>query len=121
MFSETNKNEKDKQTNVEEPTTVNKINDFFKIPLYYNKEKVELKKNIITDLELVETIDPSCSPIYSFCFNNDNDVSKIVTKQISTHYTTDTHFLKDSQKLIKEYVAPKNKYTGFSPNYKNII
>jgi len=116
MFSE-----KDKQCNVEESSTIHKINDFFKIPIHYNKEKIELKKNIITDLELVETVDPSCSPIYSFCFNNDNDVSSILTKQIATHYTTDTKFLKDTQKFIKEYIAPKNKYTKFSPNYKNII
>ena len=127
MFSENNQNKEDnknkegKLNNVEETSTINKINDFFKIPIHYNKEKVELKKNIINDLELVETVDPSCSPIYSFCFNNDNDVSKIVTNQISTYYTTDTHFLKDTQKLIKEYIPPKNKYTKSSPNYKNVI
>ena len=59
-------NEEDKQSNVEETSTINKINDFFKIPIHYNKEKVELKKNIINDLELVETVDPSCNSIYSF-------------------------------------------------------
>ena len=36
----------------------------------------ELKKNIITDLELINTFDNSCNTIYSFCFNTDNDVSK---------------------------------------------
>ena len=44
-----------------------------------------------------------------------------MTKQISTHYTTDIHFLQDTQKLIKEYIPPKNKYTKFSPNYKNVL
>ena len=28
-------------------STVNKINDFFKLPIYYNEKKVELKQNLI--------------------------------------------------------------------------
>ena len=87
--------EKDKQEYEEETSIINKINDYFKMPIYYNSEKVELKKNIITDLELINTFDTSCNSIYSFCFNNDNDVSIKLTEQISTYYTTDTQFLKD--------------------------
>ena len=102
-------------------TIVDKLNDHFKVPIYYNTERIELKNNIITDLELVNTIDGSCNPIYSFYFNNDNDVSKKITKQISKYYTTDTLFLKDTQKLIKQYIAPQTKYTNVSSNYKNII
>jgi len=105
----------------EETSVVHKINEHFKMPIYYNDEKIELKNNIVTDLELINTIDASCNPIYSFCFNNDNDVSKIITKQISKYYTTDTNFLKDNQKLIKEYVKPESRYTKLSPNYKNIV
>jgi DNA mismatch repair ATPase MutS len=105
----------------ENNSVVHKINDNFKMPIYYNDDKIELKTNIITDLELVNTIDPSCNPIYSFCFNNDNDVSKTITKQISKYYTTDINFLKDNQKLIKEYVKPETRYTKISPNYKNIV
>ena len=105
----------------EDNSIVHKINEHFKMPIYYNDEKIEIKNNIITDLELVSAIDPSCNPIYSFCFNNDNDVSKIITKQISKYYTTDINFLKDNQKLIKEYVKPETRYTKLSPNYKNIV
>jgi len=102
----------------------NEINDFFKMPIYYNANKIELKKNIIADLELVSTIDQSCNPIYDFCFNNNNDISKKLIEQVSKYYTTDTIFLKDNQKLLKEYKREnngENKYTDFSPNYKNII
>jgi len=102
-------------------TIVEKLNDHFKVPIYYNTERIELKNNIITDLELVNTIDGSCNPIYSFYFNNDNDVSKKITQQISKYYTTDSLFLKDTQKLIKQYISPQNKYTNVSSNYKNII
>ena len=105
----------------EESSIVNKINDCFKMPIYYNNDKVELKKNIITDLELTNTFDSSCNTIYSFYFDNDNDVSKKLTEQIATYYTTDTHFLKDTQKLAKEYISPEVSYTDLSPNYKNII
>ena len=112
----------DSDKNKEAPSTiVYNINEHFKVPIYYNNERVELKKNIITDLELINTVDESCNPIYSFCFNNDNDVSNKITEQISKYYTTDTNFLKDNQKLIKTYVAPQTRYTSLSPNYKNIV
>lgn len=104
-----------------ESSIVCRINDYFNIPISYIKDKHELKKNIAIDLELVNTIDGSCNPIYSFCFNTDNDVSKKVTEQISKYYSTDVTFLKDNQKLIKDYISPENRYTKISPNYKNII
>ena len=107
--------------NVEEDNILSKINDNFKLPIYYNKENIELKKNIITDLELTETVDNSCNPIYSYCFNNNNDLSKRITHQICKYYTTDINFLQDNQKLLKEYVTTKDKYSSYSPNYKNII
>ena len=85
------------------------INDYFKLPIYYNDKKVEIKKNIISDLELIETIDESCNSIYSFCFNNDTDVSKKITEQISNVYTTDINFLRDNQKLLKHYNREKSE------------
>ena len=104
-----------------ESSIVYRINDYFDMPISYIKDKHELKKNIAIDLELVNTIDGSCNPIYSFCFNTNNDVSKKVTEQIIKYYSTDIHFLKDNQKLIKDYISPENRYTKISPNYKNII
>jgi len=104
----------------EQNSIIYKINDHFKLPVYYNSDKVELNKNIIDDLELIRTDDQSNNTIYSFCFNNDNDVSKIITNQVCRYYTTDTNFLKDTQTLIKEYISPAKKYTHISPNYKNI-
>jgi hypothetical protein len=105
----------------EEVSKLNNINDFFKLPIYYNSEKVELKKNIINDLELITAIDQSSNPIYSYYFNNDNDISKKIAEQTATYYTTDISFLKDTQQLLSEYKNLPNKYTDFSPNYKNIM
>jgi hypothetical protein len=102
-------------------TIVNNLNNHFKMPIYYNKNKLELKENIVSDLELVKTVDPSANSIYSFCFNNDNNVSIEINNQIARYYTNDISFLKDNQKLIQSYKQTKKKYNQYSPNYKNII
>jgi hypothetical protein len=101
--------------NDEKLNKADEINDFFKMPIYYNANKVELKKNIVEDLELVTTVDPSCNPIYEFCFNNDNDISKKLIEQMSKYYTNDTNFLKDSQILLKQYLLEH----GLSRNFIN--
>ncbi len=106
---------------IENISVLDNVNEHFKTPMYHNKDKVELKENIAIDLELVNTIDPSNNPMYSFYFNNDNDVSKKITEQIVKYYTTDTNFLKDNQTLIKNYQPIPKKYTHEVPNYNNII
>ena len=109
--------EKQDKEELEESSIVDKINNHFKMPIYYNNDKVELKKNIITDLELTNTFDASCSTIYSFYFDNDNDVSKKLTEQISTYYTNDIHFLKDNQKLVLSIFALSRETHTFSPSF----
>jgi len=102
-------------------TKINEVNNYFKLPIYYNEHKIELNQNIVNDLELISTIDQSCNPIYSFYFDNDNDVSKKINEQISKYYTNDILFLKDYQILLKEFKNLNVKYTDYSPNYKNIV
>jgi len=97
------------------------INDFFKLPIYYNDKKIKLKTNIIDDLELVKTVDVSGGePIYNYFFNSDNELSQKLISQISQYYTTDTNFLTESQQLLKDYKKIEQKYVDCSPNYKNI-
>jgi hypothetical protein len=112
---------KEEENQDEDYSIIDKINDYFQMPIYYNDKKVELKNNIIADLELIDTFDASCNTIYSFCFNNDNDISEKITEQMAKYYTTDINFLKDNQKLIKEYVSLETTYTNISANYKKII
>lgn len=100
---------------------IDDVNDYFKMPIYYNDQKVELNKNIANDLELVDSVDQSCNPIYTFCFDNDNDVSKKLNQQIVKYYTTDVAFIKDNQTLLKEYKPLGVKYTDYSTNYRNIV
>jgi hypothetical protein len=86
------------------------FNNHFKLPIFYNNKKVLLKKHIVNDLELTETIDPSCNPMYHYLFNTNKDetFSKKMIEQMSEYYTTDTDFLKDNQELIKNYSSIYN-------------
>lgn len=103
-------------------STISEMNEHFKLPIFYNDKKVKIKQNIINDLELVKTIDASgCEPIYSYFFNNDNDLSKKLTEQVAEYYTTDVPFITQNQELLKDYKKLDKKYTTYSPNYKNIV
>jgi hypothetical protein len=82
---------------------IESINDHFKLPIFYNKDKIMLKEEIINDLELVKTIDPSCNPIYNHAFEPESEFAEQVVQQMQTYYTTDTIFLDDSQKLLSSY------------------
>jgi hypothetical protein len=84
-------------------SNIEKINDHFKLPIFYNDQKMELNKNIVKDLELVESIDPSQNPLYMHTFQPKTEFGKKVIEQISIYYTTDKQFLKDSQQLVKGY------------------
>jgi hypothetical protein len=106
------------------------FNEHFKMPIYFNDQKVSLKENIITDLELINTIDSSSNSIYSYVFDNSNTFSKKCIDQVTQYYTTDVDFLKDTQKLIKTYKKiPENdnnnsnnssKYTKITEIWKEI-
>jgi hypothetical protein len=105
---------------------IDKINEIFKIPIYYNSNKTELKQNIFTDLELIATVDPSIedNSIYDYVFNmnnnNNNDknktVAKTVSNQFAEHYTTDKQFLTANQYLLKQ-----NFTFTLEENHTNIL
>jgi hypothetical protein len=103
----------------EESNKINEINDYFKLPIYYNNQKVSINKNIVVDLELEKTIDESGNSIYSYYFNTNNALSNKIINQSCEYYTTDTLFLKDSQELLKKYKKTPDKY--IKPNYETII
>ena len=102
-------------------TKINNISEHFKLPIQYNDKKRQLKTNIIQDLELVETSDASCNPIYSYYFNNVNDMSKQIMTQASECYTTDVEFLKDNQTLLQTYQGLNaKKQSDISNKYEKI-
>ena len=99
------------------------MNDYFKLPIFYNTKKVQLKENVIKDLELVETVDPSANSITTFFFNsaNSNEFANTIGQQACLHYTTDVDFLKENQTLLQDYTKIENKYTYTDKDYKTII
>jgi len=108
---------------------IEQINEHFKLPIHYNKNKLPIKENIIADLELVNTVDASNNPIYSYYFNThestNNLFSKQVIDQISKYYTNDIEFLKDNQKLLKEFKTIshetyKQKYSNMTDLWNEI-
>jgi len=88
---------------------ISKINDYFKLPISYNKNIMTLSENIITDLELIQSIDGSSNSIYDYTFQPSTTFGKTVLKQFVTNYTTDTKFLKDTQNLLKNYKPIEEK------------
>jgi len=100
-------------------SNIEKINAQFKIPIIYNNEKIELNSNIITDLELIKTIDPSCNSMYEFTFQPKTVFGKKILEQYPSYYTTDISFLKDNQSLLKNYKSTPDEI--FKPDYENII
>ena len=80
-----------------------KIEDHFKLPIHYLNSKALLKDNVIADLELVDTIDPSGVPLYQSTFSPTTESGKTILKQIPNYYTSDIAFLKDTQTFLKTY------------------
>ena len=121
MFEKNNNNNSD-NIDINNNTIVDQINDHFKLPIFYNDKKMKIKQHIVTDLELVKTVDASgCKPIYNYVFNNDNDISQKLIEQFSDYYTTDMDFINQNQDFLKGYKRLDKKYTNYSPNYKNIV
>jgi energy-coupling factor transporter ATP-binding protein EcfA2 len=93
------------------------FNDQFKLPIYYNDEKVVINSNIVNDLELIKSIDISCNPIYSFLFDSSNEIKETfspfrdkITEQFSEYYTTDKQFLKETQNILTTYSPLTEEY-----------
>jgi hypothetical protein len=105
------------------------INKFFKPPIFYNHSKKELSLDIVRDLELIQTVDPSNQPLYAYSFNFDNNASENIlstkaVQQLSKYYTTDIPFIKDNQTLLKKFKLNHKKindYKKYSNNYQTII
>jgi hypothetical protein len=83
--------------------TSNAVNEIFKIPISFIKEKSLLDQHIIEDLELVKTniCNNSSQPIYDNVFGTfNNKIEELIIEQFSKYYTTNINFLKETQELI---------------------
>jgi hypothetical protein len=84
-------------------TNLDKIADYFPLPISYNANKTALDQHIVNDLELTVCIDPSATSIYSHICAPSHCLGKKMLTQIPLTYTTDKAFLKDTQRLLKSH------------------
>jgi hypothetical protein len=76
----------------------------FKLPIFYLQEKYQLSDSIKNDLEITDNI-------YKIFIRNSNQLSCQTMPLFYNYYTTNTTFLKESQKLIKTLPLDKYKAT----------
>ena len=89
--------------------------DYFHLPISFLDNKKCIEKHVITDLELQKTTDNSSKSLYEYVFNPDKCPFAQKTIPLwSVYYTSDKHFLKESQKLIK------NKLPTMESDYINV-
>lgn len=81
----------------------------FELPIYYSPNKSKLSENIVTDLELVATVDLSLSSMYSIMLQPSTCFGKEILPKFAQHYTTDISFLKDTQTFLTNYQTLTNK------------
>lgn len=88
--------------------------NIFKIPIQYNKHRLLVAPEMTTDLDLLTTPDANAEPVFITIFKPSNKHVTSVLKDMVETYTTDTTYLKDTQKLIQEYTENPYKNTLYS-------
>ncbi len=102
-----------------------KINNCFKLPIFFSNNVHSVSDNIINELELVENKsidtsnnfsnnDVSNNSIYNKLLNNKGDFSNLIMEQWSKSYTTDINYLTDTQKLL-QFIS-NNDNSNFKTN-----
>ena len=90
-------------------SNIEKINEYFALPISYNIDKSELDTHIITDLELVKCVDATSTPIYNYIFKPSSCFGEIMLKTMPKLYTTDKAYLKDTQQILRTHMSPMQK------------
>jgi len=79
---------------------IKEINKNFLLPIEFDSKKKEIFENLYTDLELLKQSD-SKRTIYEKTFQPSSNMGNELLEKWCKYYTTNTVFLKDSQKLYK--------------------
>jgi len=77
---------------------IKEINKNFLLPIEFDKQKQEIFENLYTDLELLKQVG-SNKTIYNKTFRPSSKIGHELLNKWCKYYTTNTEFLKDSQKL----------------------
>lgn len=87
-----------------------KLNSF-KHPILYNPKVRELDENVLSNLELIKTNEENkeSEPIYNTLFHPNSTADINSLQQMTKYYTTDTQYLKETQKMLKIFDTDKIK------------
>ena len=107
IINEVNKAKKEHETENENATS--NCDLVFKLPIEYTTKKRPVEKNIITDLELLETDDHKS--LYEDVLNPKTTFGHETMKLWPKYFTYDKKFIKDNQKLIKNFKGLECEYT----------
>ena len=80
----------------------------FIIPLGYQNNKIVIKSNLKTDLELIS----GDNPLYEKLFKANNEFEKKLIDQHSSWFSNDKGYLRDTQKVIKGNLPPVCEYNN---------
>ncbi len=78
------------------------LNDF-SLPIMLTKDVKQLDKQIIDDLECLETKDDTTKPMYHCVFDPKTSFSEVLLTHWATNYTTNSQFINDSIHLYTHF------------------
>jgi hypothetical protein len=99
---------------------INDIHKQFKLPICYLENTKETPAIVSRDLELKEYTENPENCLYDHVFNPKTNFGKEMLQQWSKYYTTNINYLKDNQKLIKDYSSIKGD-TSSPENCKKVF
>tara|TARA_B110000003_G_scaffold60210_1_gene60397 strand:- start:440 stop:2164 length:1725 start_codon:yes stop_codon:yes gene_type:complete len=99
---------------------INDIHKQFKLPICYLENTKETPPIVSRDLELKEYTENPENCLYDHVFNPKTNFGKEMLQQWSKYYTTNINYLKDNQKLIKDYSSIKGD-TSSPENCKKVF
>lgn len=84
----------------------------FKLPISFSPLKMKLSESIISDLELIKTVDASLASMYKTVMQPKTEFGSMLVSKFAEYYTTDIPFLKDTQKMLETYEEDKKDLTN---------
>ena len=88
---------------------IKEINKNFLLPIEFDSHKKEIFENLYEDLELLKQTN-SKESAYQKVFQAKSPAGKELLEKWCKYYTTNKQFLKDSQKLYKNFHTKKLNY-----------
>ena len=77
----------------------------FKPPICHlqSKSRHLLDKELVKDLELLQTQDDTCNPLVDNVFGNNCELGKIVRPDMTKYYSSNVKFINDTKRVIKKF------------------